>query len=369
MISGHGGDIYGLARQLGCRADEISDMSANVNPIGPPPELMDHLQALLPAVTALPEVDAAGIVAAFSRFHDIDPGQVMAGNGTTELIYRIPRALAVKRALVVGPTYADYQDACTMNQVACDWITCRESDNFAPDMAALRKGAARADLVFFCNPNNPTGVLTRRAEIHEWCSALPDTVFVIDESYLPFTPQPDDATMIRSTLPNVMVLNSMSKIFRIPGLRIGFVKAPPPLMAKLLSLALPWAVNSLAQVAVHWLMAHPEAVKRFLAATRLVIFKEKLRIEESIHQNTSIHCYPSATSFMLMRLPKGMGAATLWRHMAEQRILIRDCSNFGGLSEAFIRISIKTAAENRRATDLLVRFCSDPARPGDDHGD
>lgn len=367
MIGGHGGDVYRLARQLGCRPADISDMSANVNPLGPMPALLDHLETRIAAIAALPEVGAGSMIDAFSRFYGVDPGQVMAGNGTTELIYLIPRALGAKRALVVGPTYADYRDACAMNRVSCDHFICRESDDFVPDPAAIGEQAAAADLVFICNPNNPTGTLVQRAGIQELCRSLPDTIFVIDESYLPFAPAPEEATLIASDLPNVMVLNSMSKAFRIPGLRIGFVKTSPGLMVKLKPYALPWSVNSLAQAAVKWLMAHPEPVSRFLSSTRDMIEKEKSRIEECIHRNTAIHCFPSAASFMLMRLPEGLDARMAWQHMADHRILIRDCSNFIGLSKAFIRISLKSENQNRRAVDLLDRLCRNHAGKGISH--
>ncbi len=366
MIGGHGGNIYQLAQRLGCRPSNISDMSANVNPLGPMPALIDYLKAHMSAIAALPEVDAGGIVDAFSRFHGIDPGHVMAGNGTTELIYLIPRALQVKKALVVGPTYSDYRDACAMNRVTCDHLICREADDFVPDMEAIRKTATSADLVFFCNPNNPTGTLVPWTDIDALCRALPDTVFVIDESYLPFSPLPADATMMTSDLPNVMVLNSMSKAFRIPGLRIGFVKAPPLLIEKLALFALPWSVNSLAQAAVQWLMTRTKKIEQFLSSTRNMTEQEKVRIEEYIHKKTDVRCFPSATSFILMRLPEGLDAPTVWRHMADNRILIRDCTNFTGLSDAFIRISLKTEKENRRASDLLAQLCRDHVNQGSD---
>lgn len=367
MIGGHGGNVYQLARELGCRPTDISDMSANVNPLGPMPALIDHLRENVSAIAALPEVDAGGIVEAFSRAYGIDPHLVMAGNGTTELIYLIPRALGARKALVVGPTYSDYRDACSMNRVACDHLICWKPDDFTPDMQAIGTAAAAADLVFFCNPNNPTGALVARSEMDALCRSLPDTVFVIDESYLPFAPDPSAASMIASDLPNVMVLNSMSKAFRIPGLRIGFVKAPASTVQRLAAFALPWSVNSLAQTAVRWLMDHTESVEQFLSSTRTMIESEKVRIEECIQQKTGIRCFPSATSFLLMRLPDGLNAPAVWRHMASHRILIRDCANFTGLSEAFIRISLKTEAENRRATELLIRLCRDQSSPGASH--
>jgi len=357
MIGGHGGNIYQLALRLGCRPAEISDMSANVNPLGPMPALVDHLKGNLSVIAALPEADAGTVVATFAQLHGIDPRLVMAGNGTTELIYMIPRALKPQEALVVGPTYADYRDACAMNRVHCDHLICRAEDDFVPDMQALRSKAAASDLVFFCNPNNPTGHLTRRSDLEELCRRLPDTVFVIDESYLPFAPNPAEYSMIASELPNVMVLNSMSKAFRIPGLRIGFVMAPPILLAKLTPFALPWSVNSLAQAAVQWLMAHPEQIEDFLASSRHMLEGEKSRMATCLHRQTGIRCFPSSTSFLLMRLPAELDAPTVWDHMANHRILIRDCANFVGLSEAFVRLSLKSVPENCRAAELLVQLC------------
>jgi len=354
MIGGHGGNIYQLARRLNCAPSDICDMSANVNPLGPMPELVEHLKTRLPAVTCLPEVDAGTMVEAFADRHGIDPATVTAGNGTTQLIYRIPRALGVEKTLVIGPTYADYRDACAMHGVACEHMICREADDFIPDMDAVRRSAASAGLVFLCNPNNPTGAMVDREAIVDLCRALPETLFVVDESYLPFAPNPEEVTLIRSDLPNLMVLNSMSKAFRIPGLRIGFVKAPADLLGKLNAFALPWSVNSLAQVAVQWLMNHPEAVESFLAATRNMIEREKRRTEECILWKNGARCFPSAASFVLIRLPRGIKAAAVWEHMAAHRILIRDCSNFTGLSDEFIRISMKSEDENQRAADLLI---------------
>ena len=367
MIGGHGGNIYRLAQRLGCRPEAISDMSANVNPLGPMPALMDHLRENLAAIAALPEVNAGGIVDAFAELHDAAPDQVMAGNGSTELIYLIPRALSARRALVVGPTYADYADACAMNGVAGEHFICREAADFVPDMADIARQAAGRDLVFFCNPNNPTGTLTPRAAITDLCRRLPETLFLIDESYLPFAPQPEAATMIHTELPNVMVLNSMSKAFRIPGLRIGFVKAHPDLIKRLQPFTLPWSVNALAQAAVRWLMTHADQVRPFLAATRTAVEAEKERIEEYIRNKTAIRCFPSATSFLLMELPDGLAAPTVWRHLADRRILIRDCSNFKGLSDRFIRISLKSEAENTRAMNLLGQLCAMHAGAGGGH--
>lgn len=356
MIDGHGGNIYQLAGQLGCEPADISDMSANVNPLGPMPALVTFLKKEIQAISSLPEVNAGEIVRSFSRFYHVDPGQVMAGNGTTELIYLIPRAINPGKTLVVGPTYADYRDSCTINRVPCDQWTSKETHVFVPDLDAVKKAARLADLVFLCNPNNPTGAMVSRQDLTALCRSLPDTLFVIDESYLPFVPEPEDVTLIGAGLPNVMILNSMSKAFRIPGLRIGFVSAPKTILKKLTPYALPWSVNGMAQKAVSWLMNHANAVNRFLEQTRSLVASERGTFIARLEKETRIRCFPSVTSYVLMALPRGLDAPTVWKDMAQNRILIRDCSNFTGLSERFIRISLKKEPENRKAADLLIQL-------------
>ena len=367
MINGHGGNIYRLAGQLGCRPEEISDMSANVNPLGPIPALVDHLKMEIQAIASLPEVDAGKVIRSFSRFYDVEPKQVMAGNGTTELIYIIPRAIRSARALVVEPTYADYKDACKMNRIPFDHLFCKKENNFVPDMDAIEKAASKVDLVFICNPNNPTGAMVSRSDLESLCISLPGTLFVIDESYLPFAPVPAAVTMMGTDLSNVIVLNSMSKAFRVPGLRIGFIKTSEVLLEKLASYALPWSVNSLAQKAVEWLMTHPGQVNPFLENTRAFITSEKSRFKKSLENKTRVRCFPSVTSFLLLGLPNGLNAHTVWQTMATNRILIRDCANFKGLSDKFIRISLKSEKENSRAADLLIQLCQNHTSTGDNH--
>ena len=117
MLIGHGGNIYDLARRLGCAPAEIVDMSSNVNPLGPPPGLQAYLRDNLHVITALPEVDSNSLVRSFAERYDIDSKLVLAGNGSTQFIYSIPQALESKRALILGPTYADYADACRMHHI------------------------------------------------------------------------------------------------------------------------------------------------------------------------------------------------------------------------------------------------------------
>jgi len=357
MLKGHGGNIYDLAQQLGCHPSEIVDMSSNMNPLGPPPDLVTLLQKNIKTIATLPEVDANRTVNMFAGQYNIDPEQVIAGNGTTQFIYSIPRILETKRALIFGPTYADYADACAMHNIGYDYSTAEESADFEHDIKAASQQIQGYDTVFICNPNNPTGNIIPAADLEQLCKSHADVNFVIDESYLMFVDGSNTQSMIRSTLPNVMVLNSMSKFFTIPGLRIGFLISSPVNIKKFRPYLLPWSVNSLAQMAVHYLMKQTAQAETFIENTVKFIAREKDILFEIFKNSSFIKLFPSNTSFILARLYGNLTADSLGNHLAQDRILIRNCANFNGLSDRFIRFSLKTSEINRMfARKLLARI-------------
>ncbi|MFH0994643.1 MAG: threonine-phosphate decarboxylase CobD [Pseudomonadota bacterium] len=354
MINGHGGNIFDKARDLGCDPMDILDMSSNVNPLGPMPGLMNHLHEHLERIIALPEAGAGSIIQAFSSRHDIDSKKVLAGNGTTQLIYTLPVALKIRQALILGPTYSDYADACRMHGVDFRFALSDEKKSFRHTLDAM--AIEPCDAVFICNPNNPTGTLIPSETIESLCRRYPNIRFIIDESYLPFVPEGEAKSLIRSTLPNIIVLNSMSKIFRIPGLRIGFVVAHPDIIDKISPYMLPWSVNTLAQAAVNYLMTQKQDVLEFIEKTRTYLAEEREFVMADLQSAPGIQLFPSTTSFILAKLDR-LTAESVSRHLLHDRILIRDCGNFQGLSSQFIRISLKTRDVNQILTDRLRACC------------
>ncbi|MDY6906262.1 MAG: aminotransferase class I/II-fold pyridoxal phosphate-dependent enzyme [Thermodesulfobacteriota bacterium] len=349
MIHGHGGNIYELARRIGCNPSDIVDMSSNMNPLGPPPGLTAFLQASLDRITALPEVDAVGIRTAFCEKYGVQTDRVIAGNGTTQFIYSIPLAFGSRHALILAPAYADYADACRMHGVGLSFLTTGPETGFScsADQILSAVDNTGADLVFICNPNNPTGVFMSVEIIKTVCAARPDVVFVIDESYLPFvegdTPK---GVMHETQFDNIVVLHSMSKIFGIPGLRIGFAVASEHLIQRLEAYNLPWCTNSLAQAAVNWLMTD-KTVDRFVEETLTLLNAEKTFLKGQLTGSDRLTLFDSTTSFVLVQLNGDYSAETVCGQLGDRRILIRNCGNFQSLSDRFIRISLKLREQNR----------------------
>jgi threonine-phosphate decarboxylase len=356
MIGGHGGNIHDLGRRLGCRPAEITDLSSNVNPLGPPPGLRELLAEQLDAITALPEVDSRGTIRSYAEFLDVPAERLLAGNGTTQFIYAIPGRLGVKEVLISGPTYSDYADACRLHGVLPRYCLGLEQESFRPDIERLEKDIGTADAVFICNPNNPTGALIDAGDIERLCRRHPQVRFIVDESYLPFVTEGEKQSLVHSGLDNLIVLLSISKIFRIPGLRIGFIVAPARIAAHLAESLWPWSVNALAQAAVRFVCDNRPAIDAFIAETRNYLDGERGALHDRLVRVPGLEVYPSTTSFILIRLPARLSAATVWSRLADERILIRNCGNFFGLSERFIRISPKSPEVNRRVAERLAEL-------------
>ncbi len=342
MIQGHGGNKKELAGQLGCPIEDIIDMSSNLNPLGPPENIHAIIREKLSVIHSLPEPDAASMGQGFARYHGIDPNNVIAGNGTTFFIYTIPKALGAKRVVMAGPTYSDYKDACIMHGIEYTHCLARGEDNFQLDIDQISAMAETSDLVFICNPNNPTGALTPREKIAHLIKKHPNTCFVVDESYLPFVDNAKDLSFVANThYSNLLVLSSMSKIFRIPGLRTGFLSGDKNLIDKVMGYYQPWSVNSLAQEVITDIFAHPADIEPFYEKTRAYIKREKQVFFQALQGVKGIFLFDSSTYFILAEL-EDMTASKFCRLIGRDKILIRDCGNFHGLSDRFVRFSLKT---------------------------
>ena len=350
MITGHGGNVRQLANLLGCPVEEIIDMSSNLNPLGPPAMMEKIMAKSLKKIRSLPEPDALSMRKGFASYHGIDVRNVAAGNGTTWFIHTIPLALGSKKVLIAGPSYSDYQDACAVHDIPYRYCFAVSGDRFVPDIDRISDMAKKADTVFICNPNNPTGSLLVRSQLVYLLERHRDTVFIIDESYLPFVDNADDVSLVSFTgYENLAVLSSMSKIFTIPGLRTGFLSGAECILEKINAFSQPWSVNALAQAAIEYIFEFPENIEPFYKKTREYIKREKQKFCTALANASSIALTDSCTCFILAELTGHVRADRLCAELGRSKILIRNCSNFAGLSDSYVRFSLK----DRRTNEFL----------------
>jgi threonine-phosphate decarboxylase len=206
----HGGDIIATAKELGCSVDDLIDMSSNLTPLGPVPGLDEALIAGLREIRFLPENGSESLRELFAAKHGLRLPEVLAGNGTTEYIYGVPTALGLSRGLIVGPTYADYQTASSWAGMAVDFFVLRTEEDFVCDLSRLEEELRGNELVFLCNPNNPTGGLVPSAALYQLASDHPESTFLVDESYHSFLPE--RSLLDFPLLENLFVLGSFFEV-------------------------------------------------------------------------------------------------------------------------------------------------------------
>lgn len=351
MTAIHGGNIVNMAQELGCKTSDLLDMSSNLTPFGMAPGLQEFLIKNLEQITFLPESNSEKLCRFFAEKHGLQHDQVLAGNGTTEFIFALPADSGMKKVLLVNPTYSDYQLACSSAGVEVENFSLRKENNFQLDFSKLANRLQGGELVFICNPNNPTSVLIPTARLHEFILSQPNSTFVIDESYLPFTQEP---SLLDFTLPNnLYLLCSSSKIYGIAGLRLGFLVAEADRLARFTSHRKPWGVNRMAQLAGEFLLNHGDKyiqdVRRFVAKTRPHVVAQLTALKH-------VEVMDGAANFILCYLHGPMQAQELRDKMLEHRIMIRNCASFTGLDEQYFRISLKDKAGNIRGLTALKQI-------------
>ncbi|MHB1016099.1 MAG: pyridoxal phosphate-dependent aminotransferase, partial [Desulfurivibrionaceae bacterium] len=345
----HGGDILSMAKRLGCNVSELIDLSSNLTPLGMAPGLREALAARLHEIAFLPESGSETLVRLFAGKYGCAPEQVLAGNGTTEFIYAVPTSIRSRRGLVIAPTYGDYQTASEWAGLAVDFFTLKTDEDFALDFNRLSARLTGGELVFLCNPNNPTGRVVASRALLDFILAHPASEFLVDESYLPFV---DEPSLAGFPLPaNLFLLCSSSKIYGIPGLRLGFLVASEEKMARFAAHRKPWGVNRMAQVAGEYLLEHGDG---YVQSVRDFLARVRPDFVAGLAALPGVRVVPGAANFILCRLAGPMTAPRLREGMLRQRIMIRDCGNFTGLDDHYFRVSLQETRRNELALAALA---------------
>jgi threonine-phosphate decarboxylase len=340
MIYGHGDDAHSQTHPI------RDDFSSNTRPDGPPLELIDHLRARLSAVARYPEPAADTVRRQLAAAHQISAAQVLVTAGATAAIYLVAQAHRARASLIVTPTFSEYEDACRLHDHK---LAFSARARFFANPSSHLDTAPRPDLLWLCNPNNPTGEAASRDELLALIDAHPRTLFVIDQSYADFCPVSTILPADTTARENLILIRSLTKTLGIPGLRIGHVFASASNIAALARHLQPWAVNTLALEAAAYYLAHRARLAPPLE-TWLAHARALSRAVAGLEGFTPL---PTATTFFLVELARGTSAA-LKHHLVEKHgILIRDAANFRDLTSRHIRVSPQSPWQNHRLAQAL----------------
>ena len=346
----HGGNIYYYSEKYGITSEEFLDFSASINPLGAPKAALKAIRDALPLLVNYPDPSVSELKEAVSEETGVGVESLLAGNGSTELIYLLPRFFRPKTALVLAPTFSDYGRSLALSGCAVRHFGLREEDGFMPDIARLEKAAAGVDMLILCNPNNPTGALVDRDGLSRLVGALikAGKQVVIDEAFIEYAPG-ESLIGEAAAKRGLVVLRNFTKFYGMPGLRLGYLSAHPSVAKKLEEAKEPWSVNTLAVKAAVAALSD----KGFARKSLRVFRDEKAFMPGALGNIGGLKVFPSSANFFLVRLPEAAEAGSLSGQLAEKGILIRDCSNFRGLDGRFARLAIRTRAENERLVAAL----------------
>jgi cobyric acid synthase CobQ/L-threonine-O-3-phosphate decarboxylase len=340
MNTQHGGNIRKLAEEAGLSEADILDFSANINPIGPPPWFRACISRAANTVTQYPDPEYLGLRLAIADHHDITPEEVIAGNGTSEIIYAIPRIIN-RNVTVVVPGYIDYARAAGQAGRKVSEFRLREEDGFRCDLGRLDDTIDGNEAIFLGQPNNPTGLLCNPGELRAFAEEHPDNLLVVDEAFIDFV---KNATSLVQRRPeNVIVLRSMTKFYAVPGMRLGYAVASEEVAERLRNAIPPWSLNCFAE------RFGREALcdKDFAHQTRRFVAKQRRELKHELENIERLRCYPGEANFLLIKINDGgLSATTLQKKLLTQGIAIRPCNNFAGLDDRFFRIAVRDEEEN-----------------------
>lgn len=338
MLFGHGDDFYNSQNEVKI------NFSSNVWHGANHEKLKEHLISQFEKLTRYPEPDVASLKRLLARRYEMNENNVVVTNGSITAFYLLAQSSRGAKSMIAVPSFSEYEDACRLHEHEISFFSTSD------DLSEL--SLEGQDFCWICNPNNPDGKLIHRTELLQLIAANRHTTFIIDQAYVAFTTE----EMLKPTdvknHPNLIIVQSISKAYNIPGLRIGYLIASPNITSEVNKYLIPWSVNAIAIEASKYILIHP-------AQFTLPIRKWQRETAEFIYQLSKLdglEVLPTATTFFLVRLKKGTAAALKQHLLDNYGILIRDASNFRGLDETYFRLSTQTSAENQELTEALKEW-------------
>ena len=352
----HGSDLEKIEEIYHIKKEDITSFSANVNPLGISPLLRETLASHIDAISTYPDRDYTRLRKSICDYTGAQFDNIIVGNGSTELISLFIQTTQPKKALILGPTYSEYEREISLEGGQTLYYPLKEENNFQMDVSDFCSQLNdNLDLLVLCNPNNPTSTAVARKDMRRIldCALQHGISVMVDETYEEFTPQGSKISSIPLTnnYNNLIVLRGISKFFAAPGLRLGYaVTGNPDLLKYINTKKSPWTINSLAEIAGCIMFSDQE----YIARTKALITGERERMFQTLSSWKEVKVYPSCTNFLLVKILKEeITSEQIFDHCIRKGLMIRDCSTFPFLDSSYIRFCVMSPEKN---DELLQAF-------------
>lgn len=344
----HGGNIYKKARELNIPEQDILDFSANISPLGVPEGVKRKMIEAMDGIIHYPDPDCTDLREAIGKFDRVNPDHVLCGNGGADLLFRMALGLKPKKVLLPVPAFVEYEEA--LRSVDAEITYFYMEEDFRVKANLLDAMTKEHDMLVLCNPNNPTGLLVERElliSVLQKAKELGMKV-LLDECFLEIYPGEQEYTLkgYLEEFPNLMILKSFTKLYAIPGVRLGYLLcSDKDTLLTLKKCGQAWSVSHFAQAA--GLAALEE--REYREAAIRTIAEENTYMKEELSK-LPIRLYEGVVNYFFFRSP---GDDSLDKRMEKHGIMIRNCSNYVNLGKDYFRVAVKSHEENIKLLEAL----------------
>ncbi len=331
----HGGNIY--------EHQNINDYSANTNYLGLPKNVCEAIITSMSLYQKYPDPNCTILKQKLAAYHHVSDNKIVCGNGCAEIIDKIALVLKPKRALIIVPTFSEYEKSLEMTNTKIDYYYLKQTTNFNLQSDILNRLTSEIDIMYLCNPNNPTGLIVpSELLLRIACKCLQQNItLVVDECFMDFVKNNQQYSLINTLalFPNLIILKAFTKIYAMAGIRLGYCLCGDKNLAKQLDNILqPWSVSAIAQSAGVVALDNFEYVQttiKNIAINRKYLYDELTNLGFKVVNSTA--------NFLLFQCSD----AKLYDKLLRQGFLIRRCKNFEGLDEYYYRIAVKSHSDNQ----------------------
>jgi len=350
----HGGTPGADLDRFGLALRPVLDFSVNLNFLGPPAVVRENWETLFQAIEGYPSVEGDGVALYYQDKFNVAPENFLAGNGSTEMIYLASRVLRLKHALVVTPSYHDYERASILAGAQISRYPLAPERGFShSDEKALMEMLENADALWIGRPNNPTGTLLPKQALLELSERFPKTRFFIDEAFIQFVDNWEHESLLTHELrPNILILHSITKFYALAGIRLGGIVGHKDLIERLRHDKEPWTVNGIADK-IAALLLHCAAYEQETFEKNAA---ERDRMLNGLGALEGITPFRPSANFILCQWTRTDTLDHLLHYLLSNGMYVRDCRNFPGLEADFFRIGLRCPEENDRLMSIISAF-------------
>ncbi len=353
----HGSDLEKIETIYGIKKEEIISFSANVNPLGISPKLKETLASHIDAITSYPDREYALLRESIATYAHTQKENIIVGNGSTELISLFIQITHPKKALILGPTYSEYEREISLGGGKSNYFPLHSHNDFSLDIEEFTSVLNDdIDLLIICNPNNPTSTSIQQHDMRQILDVCKqhDIYVMVDETYVEFADNYEKITSVPLTdyYNNIIILRGTSKFFAAPGLRLGYaITGNEDLLKQINQYKNPWMINSLAEIAGRIMFSDED----YIQETKSIIDKEREYCFHQLKESDGYQPFYPTANFMLVKiLDDTLDSGKLFDRCIREKMMIRDCSTFPFLNEEFIRFCFMNHADNEKLIKILL---------------